>query len=197
MSVANSLDTTSIPLPVPLPELALFSYDDLRFLVSQLFEMLNQIFPATPSGENELAIFWIHRIVSETGLFYTYLFSQLTRNTCTQILPSRAQRQIVQCHSETVSYVNTQLADPATACNDDNIHAVLALANHYLPEDTSPARVGVQGPAQGPLNSLRLLNLYGGPIQPVSMHWQGLLHMIKLRGGIEKIKLSGLAGQIS
>ncbi|ETN37010.1 uncharacterized protein HMPREF1541_07998 [Cyphellophora europaea CBS 101466] len=89
------------------------------------------------------------------------------------------------------------MANPKTACSDDNILAVLSLANHRLLDDVNP----LQGPpstvAQGPFKSMRLLNLYGGPIDFDEAHDAGVAKMTEVRGGLHALRLPGIAEMMS
>jgi len=55
----------------------------------------------------------------------------------------------------------------------------------------------VMAPSQGPLTTLQLLHIYGGRLETVQVHLQGLAKMLSLRGGLSKIQLPGLAQAIS
>ncbi|EXJ62208.1 hypothetical protein A1O7_02641 [Cladophialophora yegresii CBS 114405] len=134
--------------------------------------------------------------MSEPGCLYAYFFAQLMRNKYSRHFHSKAQHQLLRAHAETVSYVNKALSDPSTACSDLTILTVFNLAYHYLAmsPEARPVYATRRRPEQGPLRSLRLLNLYGGPIEAASMHREGLFKMIELRGGLEKITIPGLAG---
>lgn len=135
--------------------------------------------------------------MSEPGCLYAYMFGQLIRNKHNHRLPLKSQHQLLCAHAETVTYVNQALSDHKIACSDSTILAVFALAYHSITIEEKPPKGSTaifRAPEQGPLKSLRLLNLYGGPIETVSMHREGLLKLIQLRGGIEKITLPGLAG---
>ncbi|KIW34726.1 uncharacterized protein PV07_01484 [Cladophialophora immunda] len=194
LSSPTPLDILTLALPVPLPRLVLFSEHEVRFLLSQLYETFSQALPANSSGKNELAATWVRKIMSDSGVLYAYTFSQLMRNKHRHCLDRKAERQLLHSYSETITYVNTALSNYSTACNDSTLLAVFTLAYHSMTLDSRPQPNRPRSPAQGPLNSLRLLNLYGGPLEAASMHREGLLKMIELRGGIEKFTLPGLGG---
>ncbi|KIW81531.1 hypothetical protein Z517_04557 [Fonsecaea pedrosoi CBS 271.37] len=194
LSSFTLLRALTLPLPVSFPQLALFSDHEVRYLLKQLYETLSQALPASSSGENELAAIWVRTIMSDAGILYAYMFSQLMRNKHKHRLDRIAEHQLLHAYSETVTYVNTALSNRGTACNDRTLLAVFTLAYHSMTLDSQPPQDPPRGPAQGPLNSLRLLNLYGGPLGAVSIHREGLLKMIELRGGIGKFTLPGLGG---
>ncbi|KIW70546.1 hypothetical protein, variant [Phialophora macrospora] len=196
LSASNALNAITLPLPVPFEQLAFFSAHEIRRLLQQLYETLDQVLPANAAGPNEAVALWIHKIMSDPGCLSAYLFAQLMRNKYNLHFHPKAQHQLLRAHAETVTHVNRALSNPSTACNDVTILTVFTLAYHYLTMDAEvrPAYVTRRAPQQGPLRSLRLLNLYGGPIEAVSMHREGLFKMIELRGGLDKIILPGLAG---
>lgn len=98
-------------------------------------------------------------------------------------------------YARAVEAVNRNIQHLDTACSDENIIAVSSLAHHKISsvKETAPARE--RRPSQGPLNALRLLDMYGGPIRPAVTHTRGLLKMIELRGGVNAITCPGLAHQ--
>jgi hypothetical protein len=181
---------------VPFEQLNSFSAHETGLLLQQLYETLDQALPANSAGHNELVTLWIHKIMSDPGCLAAYLFAQLMRNKYNPYFHPNAQQQLLRAHAETVTHVNKALSNPSTACSDLTILTVFNLAYHYLAVDAEarPAYTTRRAPQQGPLRSLRLLNLYGGPIEAASMHREGLLRMIELRGGLETVTLPGLAG---
>ncbi|OAP56105.1 hypothetical protein AYL99_09284 [Fonsecaea erecta] len=193
---STSPNILSLPLPVPVPQLVSFSDHETRLLLNQLYETFSQALPTLSSGENELAATWVRTIMSDPGLLYAYMFSQLMRNKHKHDLDRKAERQLLHAYAETITYVNTALSDHATACSDSTLLAVFTLAYHSMTLDSrpQPSHRSPRAPTQGPLASLRLLNLYGGPLGAASIHRDGLLKMIELRGGIEKFTLPGLGG---
>lgn len=79
------------------------------------------------------------------------------------------------------------------SCEDENILSVYSLTYHGDLRRDNPAIA----PSQGPLTTLQLLHVYGGRLETVQVHLQGLAKMLTLRGGLNKIKLPGLAQAIS
>ena len=125
-------------------------------------------------------------------LFHASLFCQLTRNRVFPTAPFDA-RESMQCYTETIRGVHEKFADASMSCDDENILAVYALSFHGEPRPD----VQVAAPSQGPLTTLQLLHLYGGRLQTVNLHLQGLAKMLNLRGGLSEIKLPKLAQAIS
>lgn len=100
---------------------------------------------------------------------------------------------MIICHLETVKGINRSIQYDSTACNDDNILAVLALAISGPAKNTTAAKV----PSQGPLKALQCLDICGGALEIVPSHAAGLMKMISIRGGLNDLKVPGLAQQIS
>jgi len=144
--------------------------------------------------DSELARIWFQRCKSNRGLLHAFLFSQLARNRGAQGRKRpRGSPELVYCHTETLQYVNEKFSQPTTACDDDNVLAVAALAYN------GPARTETvsRSPCQGPLKALQVLDIYGGLLDVVPMHLQGLRRMLSMRGGLANLELPGLAQQMS
>ncbi|ETI23930.1 hypothetical protein G647_05737 [Cladophialophora carrionii CBS 160.54] len=99
--------------------------------------------PLSPDGHDDLATIWIHKIMSEPGCLYAYFFAQLMRNKYSRHFHSKAQRQLLHAHIETVSYVNKALSDPSTACSELTILTVFNLAYQALTPDLRTGPVDV------------------------------------------------------
>jgi hypothetical protein len=193
--IANkAFDTTTLPLPIPAAQLSHFSTHEIRKLVHQHYEAFTQILPADESGHNSRAVLWTHRIMSEPGVLSAFVFAQLSRNVHEHGLAPNLRRQLVWTHAAVVETVNKALSSAATACTDTTLLTVFSLAYHGSTSSAVKARKPARAPQQGPLKSLRLLHLYGGPIEAVSMHREALLKMIEMRGGLRKMTLPGFAG---
>ncbi|KAJ6008887.1 hypothetical protein N7499_001066 [Penicillium canescens] len=105
----------------------------------------------------------------------------------------RIALDMFRSRAEIVRRLNIAIKDPAEACKDTNIFAVVALAKTGTVQKVEVPR---KTPKQGPLKSLQLLNLLAlSEIDPV--HLDGLLKLIELKGGLEKIEIPGLAALIS
>lgn len=96
--------------------------------------------------------------------------------------------------AELVRSLSLAMQDPVEACKDINILAIVALAKTWKPQRATEAPTKV--PNQGPLKSLQLLDTLAlSKIDPI--HFDGLLKIIELKGGLEKIEIPGLATIIS
>jgi hypothetical protein len=75
---------------------------------------------------------------------------------------------------------------------DEIILSVLTLANN----DSGDSRGIKKSPFQPTLRSLQWLDIYGR-LSPNAIHQVGLLRLVELRGGLDKIELPGLSAVIS
>jgi hypothetical protein len=110
---------------------------------------------------------------------------------------ARARRIAAVYYSKALVAINEDLRDADTVCSDSTLLSVLALA-YYQPRNysersvTHPAR-----PKQGPMDSLRLLNIHRGPIGKVSVHAEALGRLVAMRGGLHDLTLPGLGSMMS
>jgi hypothetical protein len=158
-------------------------------------QFLQQLFlPEKGSLQSAVVTEWLQKCFSHQGLFHASLFGQLCRTRTIKALPAgRDSPELKFCHAVTVREVNKKFQNTSTACDDDNILAVLILAFNGQALTERPSK----SPCQGPLKVLQALDIYGGALDTVPMHVEGLAKMVSLRGGIARIKLSGLAHLIS
>ena len=159
------------------------------------FQFLQQVFlPEQGNVQSSLADTWLRKFTSGRGLFHALLYTQLARNRVAKALLAKPDgSELVSCHSVTVQEINDKIRNTSTACDDDNIIAVLALAFHgSVRIDDSPS-----SPSQGPLKALQVLDIYGGALDTVPMHEDGLAKMLAIRGSLANLAMPGLAPQIS
>lgn len=79
----------------------------------------------------------------------------------------------------------------AKAPSDEVILTILVLSSHELMSVTEEKRK----PFNSPLKTTQWLNVYGN-IEYVPEHMKAVMDLVNLRGGIEEIKLRGLAETI-
>ena len=158
-------------------------------------QFLPQVFlPEEGNMQSSLADTWLRKFISQRGLFHALLFTQLARNRVARALLDKPDSsELLSCHSVTVQEINQKIQQTSTACDDDNIIAVLALAFHgsVRIDDSS------NSPSQGPLKALQVLDIYGGALDTVPVHEEGLARMLAIRGGLANLAMPGLATQIS
>ena len=87
------------------------------------------------------------------------------------------------------------MASIENACSEGTVLAVLALALHSPKVRMTESWFDVAGrrPKQGPLEYVRLINLYGGAIDTVTMHIEALSRLITFRGGLHALTMPGIA----
>lgn len=102
-------------------------------------------------------------------------------------------RGMFRSRAEIVRRMSIAMKDPIEACKDVNIFAIVVLAKTEM---SHRVEIPLKTPKQGPLRSLQLLNVLAlSEIDPI--HFEGLSKLIELKGGLEKIKIPGLAALIS
>lgn len=90
--------------------------------------------------------------------------------------------------------MNRAIQSPSGAVTDCIILCVLCMATNKVDGpmwDQNQERI-----FQAPLTSLQWLDIYGR-LSPHPVHQAGLVQLVRLRGGLEKIELPGLAAIIS
>ena len=95
---------------------------------------------------------------------------------------------------ESIKRVNEAIQSPSRALTDAVITSVGCLLNNGwdgLMLDGNP-----RSPFQSPLRGLQWLDIYG-MLMPDPVHLSGLAQIIKLRGGLEQIKLPGISPILS
>ena len=110
------------------------------------------------------------------------------------IVPGDPQAfEMFRARAEIVKHVRQVMTDPVEACRDVNIFAVASLATKG---PFNQAKAPTKTPKQGPLRHLQNLDSFG-ITEVVPIHVDGLSKMIRLRGGLGKIEMPGLAAIIS
>lgn len=95
---------------------------------------------------------------------------------------------------EAINLINKAVQDPKRAASDAVILSVLCMAHN--PTYCSPQSLSSGTPFTAPLQLLQWLEVFGS-FAPNIVHIRGLMQMVMLRGGIENIKLPGLAPILS
>lgn len=149
--------------------------------------------PNAGKALSDLTLTWMKATFNDRALFHGSLFCQLTRNKAFLGYTTET-RESVQCYTETIRGVHRRFLENGPASySDENILCVYSLAYHGVLRPVSASKA----PNQGPLEGLAMLNVYGGQLEAVHVHLQGLAKMINLRGGLYKIQFPGLAQAIS
>ena len=99
----------------------------------------------------------------------------------------------LRSRSEIVKRMCVIMKNLEEAGKDINILAIAALAKNGEPER---GYVPTKTPTQGPLRSLQFLSRLA-LTESVPVHYHALVRLVELKGGLEEIKLPGLAALIS
>lgn len=196
------VNTIVLPMPLPVSRIALLSDPEVKDILHQTHITLDQNFaPDVESGINGNTTMLMQTIVTDHCLLHCFAIGQLFRNKATKLhFSAREDQAIFCCYSEIVKSVNNRLCYQDTACDDINIMAVLTLAFHSMTPDREAEKSSakeVPTPSQGPLKSLRHIQLYGGPICHAPLHREALVKMVETRGGLENLVWPGLAQNVS
>lgn len=104
------------------------------------------------------------------------------------------EKQMAICEADSITRINLAIQDPSEALTDAIILCVLCMANNKNEPPIGPDNL--ESPFQSPLRSLQWLDVYGR-LKPHPVHQIGLVQLVQLKGGLDKIKLPGLAGVIA
>ncbi|KAL5334867.1 hypothetical protein BJX70DRAFT_344427 [Aspergillus crustosus] len=152
-----------------------------------------------PSGTNMQS--WFPMSLSDPTLFTAFLYGSLSHMRVQALngwIPrhmfrARQQRLLETVEMETIKMVSREMNNPSRAVCDAMIFSVVCMA-HNKADDNS---TGYQTPPfTAPMQRLQWLDVYGS-LRTNMVHIGGLVQMVNLRGGIDKIQLPGLASVIS
>jgi hypothetical protein len=144
---------------------------------------------------------WFPLGVSDPVLFTAFLFGSLSHMRVQalkgwiprHVFRQRQQRLLEHVEMETVQLVSREMSNPSRAVCDAMIWSVVCMAHNKAEDDVN----GLPDiPFTAPMQRLQWLDVYGC-LRPNLIHIGGLIQMVDLRGGIEKIELPGLASVIS
>lgn len=159
--------------------------------------------PSSPSGSGIAAnSTWFPLSLTDSTLFTAFLFSSMSHKCIrwrNRSIPDGAFkppdfRALQMIEIEAINLINKAIQDPSRAASDAVILSVLCMAHN--PTYCSPQNVSPSTPFAAPLQRLQWLEVFGNSA-PNIVHVRGLMQMIMLRGGVEKIELPGLASILS
>jgi hypothetical protein len=138
----------------------------------------------------------------DSTLFTVFLFGAtahwrlhwLTKGKTGEIFKPQDKEMLVISQSESIKEVNKAIQHRSRALSDAVILSVICLANNT--EDELLWDKNLRLPFQPPLRGLQWLDIYGS-LLPNPIHLAGLAQLIKLREGLERINLPGLAPILS
>ena len=154
-----------------------------------------QLFPSGKGASvSRMSRDWFQQCMRTSGILHTALFCQAMRAQAVRpgwrAIPAN---ELVICQTEAVRAIAHKLTQAETACDDESIRIVFSLAWHGSIKQDPPAK----SPKQSPLADLQSLRLFMGTIACDPIHYQGLMNMLNVRGGLEKVDMPGLAFLVS
>ncbi|KAL3479056.1 hypothetical protein BJX99DRAFT_222937 [Aspergillus californicus] len=152
-----------------------------------------------PSGTNMQS--WFPMSLSDSTLSTAFLFGSLSHMRVQvlngwiprHLFQARQQRLLEQVELETIKLVSREMNDPSRAVCDAMIFCVVCMAHNKADENVAALN---SSPFTAPMQRLQWLDVYGS-LRPNLVHIGGLVQMVNLRGGIDKIQLPGLSSIIS
>ncbi|PTU23335.1 hypothetical protein P175DRAFT_0530445 [Aspergillus ochraceoroseus IBT 24754] len=155
---------------------------------------------ASPDANHPGVTCWLSLSTRHSALHSAFLFGSYIHRNMQSLLKRKGYFNAADvyytriCEADAIAKINRAIQDPVQAISDEVILSVLCLATNQLegvkelqPKDTS---------FQPPLQSLQWLDIYGCMLtNPI--HQAGLVQLVNLRGGLDKLELPGLAAVIS
>ncbi|KAL4878310.1 hypothetical protein BJY04DRAFT_114061 [Aspergillus karnatakaensis] len=153
-----------------------------------------------PSGTNMQS--WFPMSLSDPTLFTAFLYGSLSHMRVQaqkgwiphHLFGARQQRMLENVEMETIKMVSREIDNPSRAVCDAMIFSVVCMA-HNKAEDEMTTGLPTT-PFTAPMQRLQWLGVYGS-LRTNMVHISGLVQMVNLRGGLDKIQLPGLASIIS
>jgi hypothetical protein len=145
---------------------------------------------------------WFQLSLHDPTLFTLFLFSAVFHHRVYRFQKSKSSGGtlrpqddpvLVFCELESIKRVQEAIQDPSHARSDALILSVGSLVNNRVNHELMWDETS---PFQPPLRSLQWLNIYG-TLTPDPIHLRGLVKLIKLRDGLERTGLPGLASILS
>ncbi|KPI45743.1 uncharacterized protein AB675_720 [Cyphellophora attinorum] len=168
-------------------------------------EALTRGFPSVEANsENPSVVATMQQIVTRRSAFEALMYSQFVRDVYygNNLLCTRRQGRLrLEYHVRVIESVRHGLINSQDECGDETITMVLSLALQEqvgVVEDQTKKQGGLRAPKQGPLQLLRMLDVYGAQrIADTTPHITALLKMAEIRGGVAGLGTGGLGHQIS
>ena len=159
--------------------------------------------PSSVNGPRSAAILsWFQPFWHDSNLFTIFLFGAvshkrlhcLRKENTADISRPPDNKLLIFLELESIKRVNEAIQSPSRVLNDTVIISVMCLVNNRA--DELMYDDNLRSPFESPLRDLQWLDIYGR-LTPNPVHLSGLAQLIKLREGLEQIKLPGLAPIIS
>jgi hypothetical protein len=161
------------------------------------------LMPSSPNGiRNTVISSWFQLSWQDSTLFTLFLYGAISHQRLYECIKGQAssifrlpdKQKLEFLELESIKTVQRAIQDPSRALSDAIILSVVCLVNNR--GDELVWDENIRSPFQPPLRSLQWLDLYGS-LLPNPVHLTGLAQLIKLRGGLEKTMLPGLAPILS
>jgi hypothetical protein len=151
---------------------------------------------------SEVILSWLQLSWRDPTFFSGVLFAAvshqrlhyLRKGETGDIFRSQDKKMLIFLELESIRMVNAAIQNPSRALSDVVITSVGCLVHSSW--DELMWDENLRSPFQSPLRGLQWLDIYGSLLSnPV--HLSGLAQLIKLRGGLEQIKLPGISPILS
>ncbi|KAJ5929817.1 hypothetical protein N7454_006767 [Penicillium verhagenii] len=169
---------------------------------------LNTMWPGVVPGQDSSLqqipslprLSWFSLARSDPVLFTAFMYGSLchqrvlwaNRRLSSDSYGPIQHRLLEKCETDSIILINRAVHDPSRAISDAILLSVVCMAHH-----AAPTEIKIQStPFHPPFQQLQWLDVYGC-LAPNVIHVQGLVQLLKLRGGIRNVQLPGLAATLS
>jgi hypothetical protein len=144
---------------------------------------------------------WFPLSMADPALFSAFMFGSLCHlrvqwqnNWVPGTVFGPKQQQLLQlCEMESIKLINQAVRDPTRAVSDAVILSVICMAHHQAEEKLVQRHQ--KTPFNPPFPRLQWIDVYGC-LPPNMIHIQGLIQLVKMRGGLRNITTIGLAATL-
>lgn len=164
--------------------------------------VMTKMLPQDPSVESpKVSDIWLSSALRSPALLSAFLYGTLSHEFVLERMqsgtPSRERRQkmlqIMVAENESIRRINQALQDPAAQKTDELLMAVFLMGySRYDEAVFSPGR----DPHKSPFNEVQWANIYSY-LDYDEVHVMGLIRLLEIRGGIDAVRLNGLAEMMS
>ncbi|KAJ5757203.1 uncharacterized protein N7511_007385 [Penicillium nucicola] len=144
---------------------------------------------------------WFPLSMADPALFSAFMFGSLChlrvqwQNNWVPgtVFGPKQQQLLQQCEMESIKLINQAVRDPTRAVSDAVILSVICMAHHQA-EEKSVYR-HEKTAFIPPFPRLQWIDVYGC-LPPNMIHIQGLIQLVKMRGGLRNLTTTGLAATV-
>lgn len=157
--------------------------------------MLPVLMPSSnPKVEHPGCKAWLQIVIQDPLLFQVWIYHTEMNYRLMFGRPLDPECDLFLLYTKIIKSLNERMQIADTACSDANILCVSGLAVYGGPQEKPSTRT--RWPTQGPLMNLNGAGVYG-QLRSMAEHVDGLDLLIKMRGGLKKIKTPGMAAMLS